>query len=93
MNLLFISNIVPDREEYWNEAFTRAGNNVFLGMSDAFPKNTFKVEQSTVVDARRIGIGTCNSCGLDTLSPRLSSVTAFLRQHLLEVDCHHHCFY
>lgn len=39
MAFIFISNIVPDREEYWNEAFTRAGNNVFLGMVDAFPKN------------------------------------------------------
>ncbi len=38
-NLIFISNIVPDREEYWNEAFTRAGNNVFLGIVDALPQD------------------------------------------------------
>ncbi len=37
MAFIFISNIVPDRKEYWNNAFTRAGNNVFLGMTQAFP--------------------------------------------------------
>lgn len=35
MALLFISNLVPDREFYWNPAFTRSGNNVLSGIADS----------------------------------------------------------
>lgn len=37
--LIFISSIVPDAEPYWNEAFTRSANNVFLGIVNALPKD------------------------------------------------------
>lgn len=37
--LIFISSIVPDAEPYWNEAFTRSANNVFLGIANAFPQD------------------------------------------------------
>ena len=40
MALLFISSFVPDRPEYWNPAFGRSGNNVSLGLADAFPDGT-----------------------------------------------------
>lgn len=39
MSIIFISNIVPDKEEYWNDAFTRSGNNVFYGIVNSFPNN------------------------------------------------------
>lgn len=34
IKIAFISNIVPDRKEYWNDAFTRSGNNVLLGIAN-----------------------------------------------------------
>lgn len=43
MALLFISSFVPDRPEFWNPAFGRSGNNVSIGLADAFPKGTVLV--------------------------------------------------
>ena len=40
MALLFISNVVPDKEEYWNTAFNRSGNNVELGIASNLPQDT-----------------------------------------------------
>lgn len=37
MALLFISNIVPDKEPYNGVGFTRSSNNVFLGIEKALP--------------------------------------------------------
>ena len=37
MTLIFVSNVVPDRQEYWTQAFTRSGNNVLLGLLNSFP--------------------------------------------------------
>ena len=36
MALLFISSLVPDSKEYYNEAFTRSGNNVLIGIAKSF---------------------------------------------------------
>lgn len=38
MAILFISNLVPDRKEYWNSAFTRSGQNVLRGIAKELPK-------------------------------------------------------
>lgn len=38
MAILFISNLVPDRKEYWNPAFTRSGQNVIRGIAKELPK-------------------------------------------------------
>ena len=35
MSLLFISSLVPDKDEYRNPAFTRSGQNVMKGIADA----------------------------------------------------------
>lgn len=48
MEILYISNIVPDREPYNGIGFTRSGNNVHLGIADALP------ESSTLVSCRPI---------------------------------------
>lgn len=40
MALLFISNVVPDREEFRNLALNQSGNNVVLGISDSLPEET-----------------------------------------------------
>lgn len=37
MALLFISNVVPDREEFRNKALNRSGNNVVMGICDSLP--------------------------------------------------------
>lgn len=34
MALLFISSVVPDNAKYYNDAFTRSGNNVLLGIAN-----------------------------------------------------------
>lgn len=39
MKLIFISSITPDKESYWNGAFTRSGNNVVTGIVDGIPSN------------------------------------------------------
>lgn len=38
MAILFISNLVPDKKEYWNPAFTRSGQNVLRGIAKELPK-------------------------------------------------------
>lgn len=38
MATLFISNLVPDRKEYWNPAFTRSAQNVLRGIAKELPK-------------------------------------------------------
>lgn len=38
MSILFISNLVPDKKEYWNPAFTRSGQNVLRGIAKELPK-------------------------------------------------------
>lgn len=38
MAILFISNLVPDRKEYWNPAFTRSGQNVVRGIAKELPR-------------------------------------------------------
>ena len=38
MALLFISSLVPDTKKYHNEAFTRSGNNVLLGIATSLDK-------------------------------------------------------
>jgi len=40
MALLFISNVVPDREPYRNRALNRSGNNVVMGICDALTAET-----------------------------------------------------
>lgn len=40
MALLFISNIVPDKEPYNCIGFTRSSNNVFLGIEKALPDDS-----------------------------------------------------
>lgn len=40
MALLFISNVVPDREHYRNKALNRSGNNVVMGICDALSSDT-----------------------------------------------------
>ena len=40
MALLFISNVVPDREGYRNRALNRSGNNAVMGICDALPKES-----------------------------------------------------
>ena len=37
MAILFISNLVPDKKEYWNHAFTRSGQNVLRGIAKELP--------------------------------------------------------
>ncbi len=37
MAILFISNLVPDRKEYWNSAFARSGQNVLRGIAKELP--------------------------------------------------------
>lgn len=39
MAILFISNVVPDKERYRNPAFTRSGNNVLTGICDSLPND------------------------------------------------------
>lgn len=41
MSLLFISSLVPDRQEFHNAAFTRSGNNVLQGIADALWKKGY----------------------------------------------------
>lgn len=38
MATLFISNLVPDKQEYWNPAFTRSAQNVLRGIAKELPK-------------------------------------------------------
>lgn len=38
MAILFISNLIPDRKEYWNPAFARSGQNVLRGIAKELPK-------------------------------------------------------
>lgn len=38
MAVLFISNLVPDKQEYWNPAFTRSAQNVLRGIAKELPK-------------------------------------------------------
>lgn len=45
MAILFISNLVPDKEEYWNPAFTRSGQNVLRGIA----KELSKYDDTTIV--------------------------------------------
>lgn len=37
--VFFISSVVPDKKEYWTQAFTRSGNNVLLGILSSLPQN------------------------------------------------------
>lgn len=39
MAILFISNLVLDKAEFQNAAFTRSGNNVVLGIANSLPEN------------------------------------------------------
>lgn len=48
MSLLFISNVVPDIVPYNGPGFTRSGNNVLLGITEALP------DDATIVSCRPI---------------------------------------
>lgn len=48
MPILFISNVVPDQEPFNGPGFTRSGNNVLIGITEALP------EDSTIVSCRPI---------------------------------------
>ena len=65
MALLFISSLVPDTKKYHNEAFTRSGNNVLLGIATSLDKKkqpgtiifqtSAFISQSPLMDFRRNG--------------------------------------
>lgn len=44
MDILFLSSLIPDKPEYINQAFSRSGNNVLMGIADSLYKSNYSVD-------------------------------------------------